>query len=315
MKNILLLCTLCLTLTAHALEPSDIELTLMTGREASVDYKMGKDLQGLLHPHGIDLNVIPSLGSLENIVKVYEFPSIQLGIVQLDTLTFPALHALVRQFGITSELQNIVSNMQLVLPLYNEAVHLLAPLSIKNINELNGKRVAVGRSSGSTYGTALNMLRMFHLKPEKIRALDAPSALQLLQAKQLDALFLVAALPDSGLSHIVSEAAFHLLPIDLKQAQDKQVLQHLYEEIEISQRDYAWQKSTVASVAVRNVLVTADTGRCEEVGKLAALLYENLSELQKNGHEKWRDVQFDKARLLKHRSLSPCVKQALSAIP
>jgi len=313
MKKRFLLLSLLLIISTHVFASSEIELTLMTGHETSIDYKIGKDLQRLLHPHHIDLNVIPSIGSVENIVKVYEFPSIQLGIAQLDTLTFPSLHALVRQFGITSELQNIVSNMQLVLPLYSETVHVLAPVTIKSLNDLNGKRVATGRRSSSTHGTALSLLRMFQLKPEKTLPIDASRALELMQAGKLDALFHVAALPDISLSQAVSED-FHLLPIDLEQAQDKQLLQHLYQPTHITQQDYSWQKQTVTSIAVRNILITADTGECKTIGKMAALVYENLPWLQKNGHEKWRDVQFDKARLLKHRSLSPCVKQALNQI-
>lgn len=311
MKTYYLLLSLVLVTSAQALEPADSELTLMTGREASIDYKMGKDLQRLLLKHDIDLNVIPSMGSVENIVKVYEFPSIQLGIAQLDTLTFPSLHALVRQFGITSELQNIVSNMQLVLPLYRETVHLLTSQNIKNINQLNGKRIAIGRRSSSTHGTALNLLRMFSIKPEKILAIDLPRALQLMQADKLDALFHVAALPDPQLQHAVADN-LHLLPIDLTQAQDKQLLQHLYESIQISADDYVWQTHSITSIAVRNILVTADTGECQAVGKMAAIIEANLTWLQKNGHKKWREVQFDKTRLLKHRSLSPCVKQALT---
>ncbi len=302
---------LSVSLFAQPPSPVKYEVTLMSGREASIDYKMGKDLQHLLKPHGIDLNVVPSMGSVENIIKVYEFPSIQLGIAQLDTLTFQSLHSLVHQFGITSELQNIVSNMQLVLPLYSKTVHVLTPLKYKKFDELNGKRIAIGRRSSGTHGTALSLLRMFQIKPEKTLAIDPPRALELMQKGQLEALFHISALPDSSLQQTSFAQPLHLLPIDLHQAQDKSLLRHLYQVTEISPQHYAWLDHSIPSISVRNILVTADTGECAAVGQLARLIYDNLAWLQQHGHEKWRDVSFDKERLLKHRSLSPCVKQAL----
>ncbi len=311
---VMLLCLFSSQVVAEAITPDPLELSLMSGHETSLEYKMGTDLRRLLKLHHIDLQVIPSSGAVENMVKVYEFPSIQLGIVPMDTLTYQSLYPLAQEFGVSAELQNIVSTMQLVLPLYAQTLHLIAPINLKQINDLNGKRIAIGRRSSGTHGSALSLLQLFRIKPDKLLPIDAPQALELMQAGRLDAAFHVAPLPDKQLNLVLQDTdKFHCLPIDLTQVPDQQLFAPLYQTAKISPQHYPWQPDTVSSLSVRTSLITTDTGDCAAVAKLARLVYDNLDWLQQHGHEKWREVTFDKAQLLAHRSLSPCVKTALQA--
>src|SRR5262245_28919300 len=64
------------------------ELTLLTGAESGTYYAMGRDIKRLLNEvapdSGIDLAVVPSQGALQNVIDVFRYSSIQLGITQSD---------------------------------------------------------------------------------------------------------------------------------------------------------------------------------------------------------------------------------------
>ncbi|MDM8546817.1 TAXI family TRAP transporter solute-binding subunit [Candidatus Venteria ishoeyi] len=304
---------LLLSLSVNVLAQSQNELTIVTGRESGSYYKIAKDLQKLLAPHHIDLNVVPSIGSVENIVKVYEFPSIQLGIAQLDSMSFQSLQALVRRMGVSGELQHILKNMQVVLPLYQEEVHVLAQKNIKSLQDLAGKTIAIGSRASGTHGTALNILHMFGVQPKKMIPLDAHRAIQAMSQGKLDALFYVSAAPAQLLQkNVNTDSGLHLLAIDLTKVSDS-ALKSVYKTKQLPANTYAWQKQAVTMLSVGSVLFTADTGECSLVGQFAGLLYNNLKILQEKGHPKWKEVTFERDKLITSEGLSPCVLNQLKA--
>src|SRR6058998_2865289 len=91
MKKVVALCSLALlVLLVSANVGSAVEETmgLITGNEKGTYYQFGLDLQKLIKPASITLNVYPSKGSIENVYAVYQRPSIPMGIVQSDVLAF-----------------------------------------------------------------------------------------------------------------------------------------------------------------------------------------------------------------------------------
>ena len=77
---------------------------------------------------------------------------------------------------------------------------------------------------------------------------------------------------------------------------------------------YSWQEQAIPTVAVGAVLFTSDKGpdeeRCHAIGRFAKIVYDNLEELSRVGHPKWKSVNIDREALLKAPHLSPCVTQA-----
>ena len=58
---------------------------------------------------------------------------------------------------------------------------------------------------------------------------------------------------------------------------------------------YSWQAQAVNTVAVKAVLVSYDFrgNNCENVGKFAKTLHDNLEWLRANGHPKWKSVDLN----------------------
>jgi len=65
-----------------------VDMGIVTGSEKGTYYQFGLNLQKLVKPHDINLNVSTSTGSVENIYAVFQRPATQLGIVQSDVLAF-----------------------------------------------------------------------------------------------------------------------------------------------------------------------------------------------------------------------------------
>ena len=95
---------------------SAADLGLITGSEGGTYYRFGLDLKRLLKAEGINLTVLPSKGSVENIFAVYQRPGVDMGIVQSDVLDF---------VGEMSSLASIAKSLRMVFPLYDEDVHVV----------------------------------------------------------------------------------------------------------------------------------------------------------------------------------------------
>ena len=306
-------------LQAQPSEPPPIaELSLMTGREAGTYYQIGRDLKTLAGRHRIDLAVIPSAGSLENLFKVYEYPSIQLGLTQFDTLSLMAIQSALGETADARELHGVVDSLQLVLPLYPEEVHVLtlAP-EIKQLTDLNGKKVAMGDAVSGTYGTAAILLDLLEIEPAARLELDGVAALDALRQGRVDALIYVVGAPARLFARPFDVGdPPHLVPIAIPDhIANHEIFQSFYHRATIPAGTYGWQDEEVPTVTVGTVLFTSDTGsddeQCQAVGRFARMVADNLDELRRNGHPKWHRVTIDREALLKTPRLSPCVARAL----
>ncbi|MCP5158793.1 MAG: TAXI family TRAP transporter solute-binding subunit [Gammaproteobacteria bacterium] len=298
--------------------PASTELSLMTGREVGTYYQLGRDLKKLASRHQIDLSVMPSAGSLENIFRVYEYPSLQLGLSQFDSLSLVALEAAVGDDEDADELNQMVNSLQLILPLYYEEIHILAKApEIKQLKDLNDKSIAVGDLVSGTYGTATILLDLFQIKPAEQLEIDATAALDALHRGEIDALIYVVGAPAQLFTGPLASAdSLHLVPIEVPETLAKnELFQTFYQKATIPAATYVWQKEAIPTLAVGTVLFTStkdqDEASCQAIGRFTKMVYDNLDELGRTGHPKWKSISIDREALLKAPHLSPCAAQAL----
>ncbi len=267
---------------AAALAAAD--LGLITGGDKGTYYQFGLNLQTLVKPHGFDLTVYPSKGSVENIYAVYQRPGVQMGIVQADVLAF------VGRIHSDPVLRRVASKTKMVFPLYNEEIHLLARKDIGEFDDLNDKRVAIGREGSGTYLTTRLLFKVSDVTPRQMVPIDTDEALAELKAGRIDAMFYVAGYPVKLLSERVTpDDGLALVPI-----QNKNILE-FYPSAEVPANTYSWQPTSLKTVAVKAVLVSFDfrRGDCEHIGRFAQVVASNTDWLAKNGHPKWKSVDLD----------------------
>jgi hypothetical protein len=91
---------------------------------------------------------------------------------------------------------------------------------------------------------------------------------------------------------------------------NKSILE-FYPSAQIPANTYSWQDQTIPTVAVKSVLISYDFrgGNCENVGKVAKIINENLEWLRVNGHPKWKSVDLNYP--LKGWDQYDCVKKVI----
>jgi len=286
MRKVVVSCSLALLVVlvgARAGSAAE-DMGLITGGDKGTYYQFGLDLQKLVKAAGINLNVITSKGSIENIYAVYQRPGVPMGIVQSDVLAF------VSRVQTDPVLQRIGRKTKMVFPLYNEEIHLLGKKGITDFDDLSGRRVAIGRDGSGTYLTSRLLFKLSEVAPSEMVPIDTSEALAELKAGRIDAMFYVAGFPVKLLREDVTDKdQLTLIPIT-----NKSILE-FYPQADIPAGTYAWQPAAVSTAAVKAVLVSFDFRRrdCDNVGKFAQVMSRGLDTLQKTGHAKWKAVDFN----------------------
>jgi uncharacterized protein len=263
---------------------SATDMGIITGSSKGTYYQFGLNLKTLVNSHGINLSVANSDGSVENVYAVYNRPNTQLGIVQADVLAF------ISRSQANQTLKQIAKKTKLVFPLYNEEVHLLGRSDINSFGDLTGRKVAIGEEGSGTYLTAKLIFEISEVAPAELLSIGTEQALAQLKAGKIDAMFYVAGYPVKLFKeNVTSQDGLALIPIS-----DKSVTE-FYPAAKIPAGMYPFQAEEVQTIAVKAVLISYDfrTTHCDNVGRLAKILYDNFDWLKKNGHPKWNQVDLN----------------------
>jgi uncharacterized protein len=259
------------------------QMGIVTGNVTGTYIKIGEDIKKIAEPSHISLQVFESAGSIQNVFDVRRKRGVQLGIVQSDVLDY------IRDISDDNELKAIAAKLAAVYPLYKEEVHVLGDLSLKTLQDLHGKRVAIGPQRSGTYLTAKTIFFQTGVTPSKEVFLGGKEALDALRKGDIDAMFYVAGAPATLFSEsTTADDKFQLIGVD-----DKALDSYLTAVIPAG--TYKWQESDVKTVAVKAVLITFSYAgeQCQNVAKVAKIIHENKAWLDANGHPKWREVNLD----------------------
>jgi TRAP transporter TAXI family solute receptor len=287
----------------------DFQRNIMTGGPKGTYIQIGRDLARLTGECGMNLNVVESAGSLENLVGVKNKLYTQFGIVQSDVLDYVRVYA-----SNDPKLKRSLWGVRIMFPLYNEEVHLLARRDIASLADLAGKRVAIGKKESGTWLTATLVLDLAKVKGAQTLDIASDEALSKLLSGEIDALFYVAGAPAPLFADpAIDGAKFHLVDIEEKP------LLATYTAAEIPGGTYPFQPDPVSAIAVKAVLMTYDfdpskseyhAQSCKSAADIASLLLANLPRLRETGHPKWKTV--DLADLPPGWQVSDCVKKGMA---
>jgi TRAP transporter TAXI family solute receptor len=278
------------------------DMGIITGNKRGTYYQFGLNLAQLVKSRGIKLNVFDSAGSVQNIFAVYKAPGTQLGIVQSDVLAF------VTKIQTDVVLKRIAGKTRMVFPLYNEEVHLLAQREITDFDDLADRIVAIGEEGSGTYLTARILFEVSDIRPREMLPIGTDEALAQLKQGKIDAMFYVVGLPAKlFVEGVTAENGLALASIT-----NKSILE-FYPGVAIPPNTYSWQDQAVNTIAVKAVLVSYDFrgNNCENVGKFARTLHDNIEWLKTNGHPKWKSVDLNSP--VKGWEQYDCVRKSIYA--
>jgi hypothetical protein len=157
---------------------TNIKLILATGSKQGIYYQIGLKIADALQKHGINVKVVPTAGSVQNIKMLLDNKA-QLCIAQTNIL---------------KHLQS-TENIKVLIPLYTETMHILIrnPIKVRHLTDLSGKRISVGPLGGGTEPNAIAMLEAAGISKADvfIYHLSFDDTAKALQKGDIDAAFIM----------------------------------------------------------------------------------------------------------------------------
>jgi TRAP-type uncharacterized transport system substrate-binding protein len=258
-------------------------VSLMTGSFGSTYSQMGADLASVLND-GVNLRVLPILGSgsVQAVADILLLKGVDAGIVRKDTLAYLDR----KDFA-----NNIRNQFVYVAKMFNEEMHVLAPQSVRNINDLDGRTVAVDLPDGSTFVTAINVFEHLGIKPHLLY-IEPRIALDMLRRGEIDAIIAVEGKPLQWLGQ-VNDPNLHLVPV----AFDKS-LRDDYLPSQLTAEDYPnliSRNAPVDTISAEAVLASYNwqpgSDRYRRLSLLVESLFSKMSQLQRPPyHPKWQEL-------------------------
>ncbi len=272
---------------------SAFEVNIMTGSPTGTYIQIGNDIAALARAIDMDVNVVQSQGSMENIEAVRDRRYTQFGIVQSDVLDF------IRTFKNEDRaMRRIATGTKIAFPLYNEEVHIVtkktSPINV--LADLSGKVVAVGAPNSGTNLTSTFLFEVTNVRPLTSVTIPASEALIELKNGTIDAFVYVAGAPTKLLADTSANDDLKLIPVAAG------AISGYYGTATIKAGTYPWLNEDVMVPAVKAVLMTFDYDptkndylrhSCEVVSKISYLINRNIEYLRQNGHPKWKQVDLN----------------------
>lgn len=274
---------------------------IVTASKTGTYIQIGNDIaKYIADPAGINLEVLESKGSAENVQRMRFEPGVKLALVQSDVYQAFLDEA---KAG-NADAGNIIRPLRLIMPLYDEEIYFVARADspMNSIQDIKNKRISVG-PLGS--GTALTSRTIYNLMFEEqipaanIEYLSNEDALvKLTVDKTIDVAIIVAGQPAKLFADMKPEARNYIKILKLDDAAPETArAKKTYFPAVIRTTSYpSWLTADIPTLTVKAYLVTYDYNLQSTVGNLvrfADSLCKNFDQLQANGHPKWKQVKLE----------------------
>ena len=277
------------------------EYKIVTASKAGTYIQIGRDLATwVADPADIDLEVLESKGSAENVQRMRFEPGVKLALVQSDVYQAFLDEA---KAG-NADAGNIIRPLRLIMPLYDEEIYFVvrADSPMDSIHEIKNKKIGVGPLGSGTALTSRTLYQLMFGEPlpaANAQYLSNEDALASLTVdKSIDVAIIVAGQPAKLFTDMKAEARNYIKILKLDDAAPEIArAKKTYFPAVIRAASYStWLKADVPTLTVKAYLVTYDYGLQSTVGNLvrfAESLCTNFDKLQANGHPKWKQVRLE----------------------
>ena len=267
--------------TTKALNANTV--TMLSGTIGGTYVQFGADLASVLDDGG-NLRVLPIIGrgSVQSVADILFLKGVDLGIVRTDTLDY------LEKKGFANDIKK---RFTYVTKLYNEEMHVVAPKTIKTLNDLEGKTVSVDLPNGGTFVTALTVFERLGIKANFVY-IEQRIAMEKLKKGDLDAVIVVGGKPYVSVTTF-NDGRFHLAAVDYSKP-----LQSDYLPATLTSKDYPnliAEGETVDTIAVPSVLAVYNwppsTERSRKLALFVDAFFTKFAALQNPPfHPKWKEV-------------------------
>ncbi|TDN63547.1 TAXI family TRAP transporter solute-binding subunit [Paraburkholderia sp. BL10I2N1] len=309
-----------LALASSTALAADAHYKIVTGPERGTYIQIGADLaKWVADPAGIELEVMPSKGSAENVQRMRFEPGVKLALVQSDV--YQAYVDMANSGN--ADAGTTIRPLRLIMPLYDEEIYFVvrADSPLKSINDIKNQNMSVGLIGSGTAQSATTLYRLMFGQPipeQNAQHLSNEDALAALIVGKIDVAIVVAGQPAKLFTDMNPELLqkIRLLKLDPAAPETARAKQAYYPATIRTSSYPNWIKDDVQTLTVKAFLVTYDYNLRDTVGKLdrfADSLCTNFDNLQEHGHPKWKQVKLELPDLGKGWKYYPPMEKRLRA--
>ncbi|NJE84761.1 TAXI family TRAP transporter solute-binding subunit [Thermococcus sp. CX2] len=280
-------------------ETGTYSITIYTGSTSGVYYPLGSTYANILQKYSkdetgiqIDAKAVTSGASVSNAQAIGDGRA-QAAIMQNDVAYYAYNGVILDAFK-----DNAVKNLRGIAALYPETIQFVvkADSDIKTLQDLAGKKVAVGAAGSGTAVAAQQILEAAGVWDQVDKVyLSFTEATQQLKLGQIDAAVIVSGAPTPAVDQIAVQTPVRILPIGediLQKLHDKGYI--FYVSQTLPKDTYNGMTQDTPTLAVKAVLVVSADVPDEVVYAMTKLLFLHVDELRQV-HAKAQYISLDTA--------------------
>lgn len=240
--------------------------------------------------YGVNSKTQTTGASVENL-NLLKQNKVEMAFVMSDSLT-----EAIQGTGIFTNAK--VDNVQQIAALYPNYIQIVASKKsgIKNIEDLKGKRIAVGAQNSGVEVNARTLLQGFGItyNDVKVDYLGYAEAADALKGGKIDAAFLTSGIPNSSLMELQQGFDLQLVSINPDKVKDIAKNQSYFLAMTIPKGTYG-NAEDIPTAAIMNALVVRSDLSEDDVYKLTKTFFNNLKSLE-NSHQAATEITLDGAQ-------------------
>lgn len=268
-------------------------MSVATGGTGGTYYPLGGALSNILNNAGVDYTATAqATGASKENVELVTREDAEIAFIQNDVAYYAVNGTDIFEGEKKPSLRGLCC-------LYPEIVQIVASddSGIKTIDDLKGKRVAVGAPGSGVEVNVKQILDIHGITYDdlgKVDYLSFAEAADQIKSGQIDATFLTAAIPSSAITELATTHDVHLVPIAEDKAEALIAKYPFYVNLHITPSEYKGQDEEISVVAVQSMLAVDERMAEEDAYNIVKLLFENLDTM-KESHARGGDIALDKA--------------------
>jgi uncharacterized protein len=274
------------------------EFKIVTASTRGTYIQIGRDIASLVAPSAdIDLEVLPSAGSAENVRRLRHEPGVKFAIVQSDVY-----QAFLDQAASgNTDAGNLIRPLRVILPLYNEEIYFIvrSDSKMEYVHEIANAQINAGELGSGTALTTTTLFRLMFNRPipdsNATYMTNEDALVKLVGDKTVDVVAVIAGQPAKLLVDMKPEARqlLKLLKFDRSHPASQAALKTYFPATVRASNYPNLLSEDLPALAVKAVLVTYDYQLKQTRASLVSFarsLCQNFSALQEKGHPKWKEV-------------------------
>ena len=251
-------------------------INIATGGTAGTYYPIGGAIAEVLNKNGMNASAQSTGASVANI-NMLKDKQVELAIVQND-ITYYAVNGK-EMFEESGKVENLTG----IASLYPETCQFVVreDSGIKSINDLRGKRVAVGAAGSGAEANARQILEAYGITYNDIseQFLSFAEGSYALKDGTVDAAFVTAGYPTASVQDIASQNKIRILPIGDEQVKKLAEKYPFYSKTIVPAGTYQGFDEDVETVSVMAILVANDKIDAALGEKLTKAIFDNVDKI------------------------------------